>query len=381
MRENFEKSLRQHSEIVNQATEAGETAEKIADEAEKERFLLEEISRPVDELTERLAKEQGTSAETELKILQWQVEKQTVMTNLKADLARLDAGGFDELGFTESDFNIETREDFSLRTASFDAVAGRFAYEDDRRGDRLASMGEVLADLDWDIAYNFAAGAKRREVKKYLVEKAKKELRVLLDEQIIDSELGKSEEKVRDGVRLAYESVRETREAGAEFYKTGFLAEKIVRNFLQILDEDNNLPIELEEADVYQDVIQKMDFIVRHKLANHNLGVGVEGGAGADIAIQFSINPEAEAKKREQLARANHNLKRFGGDVDEIALVIFPDIMARELKQAWEKAGRPAGGPINFMAGETKERLFKELLKNTFSTEQLESYWREAEGV
>lgn len=378
MRENFEKSLRQHSETVKRAMEVEKVMVEITDEAEKELFLLEEISRPVDELVARLAKGQGTTTETELKILQWQVEKQTIMTNLKADLARLDAGGFDEAGFTESDFDVEVGDGFSLRTAAFSAETGRFAYEDDHRVDQSATMGEVLADLDWDIAYNFSSGAKRREVKKYLVEKAKKELRALLDEQIIDSELGKGEEKVHDGPRFVYSAIRERRKEGIE--SQGFWSEKIVRNFLRILEEDYGFPIKLEEADVYQDVIQKIDFIIRHKAVDRNLGVGVEDGQGLDIAIQFSTDLEAKKKKEEQVERANDNIKRFGSDIDEIALVIFPHIMARKLKNAWEKAGRPAGGPINFMASETKERLFKELLKNTFSTEQLENYWREAEG-
>ncbi len=355
MRKGFEFDLSKQSSLVKR--EAGMTGD-IED--------LELLGLETE--LERMAQNQDSSSvEVQYEIFELQKQKQEIIQRLNESLACLD--------------NPECHEKISEgeRLAKYDSITKSFIYRDDKNEERLASFGEMVTDIDWDLYYHLdRETTPRAYLKKYLVEKAKAELRDLLDKQIIVSEVGNK--YVNDDLQEAYKNVSYGREIGFDKRSPGFISETIVKNFLRQLTLDKDLPFEVKQADIFQDVEQKMDFIIhKHEDA---LGVRVEENAEAtDVAIQFTINAEAKAKKERQIERVEKVLKKNHEEITNIALVVFPIAMANKLKSDWERTGKISGGPGKFLSPEVEQKLFFELLKDIFTPEQIDKYWDEVQSV
>ncbi|MCX6741233.1 MAG: hypothetical protein NTY61_02435 [Candidatus Parcubacteria bacterium] len=135
------------------------------------------------------------------------------------------------------------------------------------------------------------------------------------------------------------------------------------------------MPFEIHEADIFQDVEQKIDFIIHRK--EKLRGVNVETDEKAqDIGIQFSINTRAAEHKKHQIRKSQQELRNEGGYIQDIALVIFPLNIACSLRQEWKERGRPAGGPSKFLNRKTAEILFVKLLRDMFAPEEIKDSWQ-----
>ena len=312
-----------------------------------------------------MAFEQNTTQEVQQNIYELQKQKQVIMEKLRQDLACLDGEGC----------NFEIGRE--AREAKFDEVTKTFSYKNNKGQEVEATLGEVVTDMDWDIYYNLDTYTTPRQyLKKYLVEKTKVELRDLLDRQIIASRVG--DRYVNDEIQDTYRNIEYGREIGADKRQSGFISETVVKNFLKQLTIDKNLPFIIKEADVFQDVEQKMDFIVHKKEKTQGVRVETDENV-SDVAIQFTVNESAVEKKKRQIERAEKVLKMSHEDITDIALVVFPLTMANQLKKDWEKAGMPAGGPGKFLSPEVEKQLFFKLLKDIFSEEEIEGYWERAQ--
>ncbi len=355
MRKGFEFDLSKLSSLVKR--EAGMTG----DIEDLELLGLE------TELEQMAQNQDSSSVEVQYEIFELQKQKQEIMQRLNESLACLD--------------NPECREGIvqGERLASYDNITKSFVYQDDKNEERLASFGEMVTDIDWDLYYHLdRETTPRAYLKKYLVEKAKAGLRDLLDKQIIVSEIGNK--YVNDDIQDTYRNVSYGREIGADKRSNGFISETIVKNFLRQLTLDNDLPFEIKQADVFQDVEQKMDFIIHKR--EEALGVRVEENDEAtDVAIQFTTNTEAKAKKERQIERSEKVLRKNHEEITDIALVVFPLAMANKLKSDWERTGKIAGGPGKFLSPEVEQKLFFELLKDIFTSEQIDKYWEEVQSV
>lgn len=411
MRESFEKYLQEQNTLAKKELEQERESLKAGETSEFEVGGL-------DDLLEKGAEEQSGNVETQEYIYIIQKEKQRVMAKLKEDLARLDneenekkylvendseesEGGEGDEGAEESeeseendgvsliDLKIEDLErvEEERKIESFNEEEQVFLYRDKRENLQEATLGEVITDLEWDINYDVEEidGAPRLWKKKYLIEKAKKTLLKLADEQIIRSEMDNN--TVGDIIQDTYENIQYGREIGADKRKEGFVSEIMVRSFLRQLAFDKGLPIKVQEADVFQDVEEKIDFIIERQkdilgvqVTEANLYHGEEEEEKSSVAVQFSTNPKAEERKRKQIQRLLRQKRRAGEEVQNMALVIFSKLMAGDLKKEWDRAGRPAGGPVKFMKGEVKKELFEKILQTLFTKEELEDEWGQMVG-
>jgi len=238
------------------------------------------------------------------------------------------------------------------------------------------TFGEVLTDLDWEIEYQFDPASVPRDFRKqYLVEQAKHKLKKLLDRQITRHE--KDSKKIDELRRKAYTGLFEEQRDNRE--TKGHLAEKMVRNFLKKIAIDLNLSLEVFEADVHQDVEDKIDFVLRRR--SYDRGVKVEEGeVKQDLGIQFTIDMriDTEFRKRKQLERA----KRLGSELnlDDLVLVRIDlnDLVIPAIRD-WEKE-KPPGGPDRFLPSAIKRKIFFELLANIFTPKEIETAWQRVEN-
>ncbi len=336
-------------------------AKEQLESSEKSPEELGELVSVLDWHLKKAAERQHTSPEVQEEIYDLQIKKQEIMVALKEQLACLD----------NPECQAERRE--GERLAEFDEEQNRFKYVDDNGGEQAATLGDLITDMDWGVYYGLDKSVPRGVAKKYLVERAKKDLRELLDLQIIKSEANSA--VVHEFKRETYKIVEEERASGVVERRVGFISEAIVKDFLKKLSIDNkDLPFEIHEADVFQDVEQKIDFIIHLKEGSR--GVGVEESAEAkDVGVQFSIAPEFRAKKQEQVNRSIEKLRANREHIRDIALVIFPLAAAEVFKGRWIRHGRPAGGPEKFLYKDMAEKLFTELLKDIVAKEEISKAW------
>lgn len=347
MRPRFEQDLRAFSEVAKDELKLGGE--------------LGDIFKVIDWHLAKAAERQHTNPEVQREIYEVQKQKQDIIKNLKEDLACLD----------NPECHSEKEKD--ERIAEFNSEGKGFSYQDDLGRKQSATFGEIVTDMDWGIEYHLdKKSAPRAMIKKYLVRRAKNRLSKLLDAQIIKSEV--AGDITIEQRKESYRAVEAGRKSGKDNSAPGFIAEKVVENFLQKLSLDQEFPFEIREADVFQDVEMKVDFIIHRK--DRWRGVGVEADEKRqDIGIQFSTNFEARGLKSRQIEKAKRRLGEDRARIDDIVLVMAPRDRVIKMEKAWRSSGRKSGGPSKFISRDLAESLFNNLMKDMLTVKEIASYW------
>ncbi|MFA6604283.1 MAG: hypothetical protein WCT10_05650 [Patescibacteria group bacterium] len=360
MRPGFRTNLEAYGEIAKdemrlKAAE-DETAEKTDAAAREE---TERLATVLDWHAEKRAEKSGTSQDIQYEIFDIQKRKQKIMARLKEELRELDH---------PSEQETEPAPDCRrIRQEN-----GQLFWKRADGKDVPVTVGEIVTDLAWGIDYDLdRETVPRLTRKRLLIERTKYELEDLLDLQILTEEIASGNthpERVR-----AYEARKTDRETGEPPF--GILAEKIMVQFLRKLSIDHKLDFDVTSADIYQDVTQKIDFIIRRNV--HNRGVRLEEG-GPELAakgVQFTMNNNRVVlrRKAEQIEKSKQRLSE-DDHIDDIMLVVFD---SRTLGEAFDKwrADRTPGGPDQFLDPKLRKRLFFEMLGGLATNEELEEQW------
>lgn len=389
MRKGFEQNLRQYSsDITAKASPVhkkekkrlrnlGRAQDKKLEEltVSKEIELDDDLQALDEQLEDKLleaSESQHVNEVTRAKLYSLQIQKQLVMEHLRHDMACLD----------NPDCSHEkTPEE---RIAKYNENDNSFTYIDDKNNQRRATFGEIITDVDFGIYYDLDTETVPRDAsKKYILAKAKSELRELLDQQIIVSEM--NNEEVDELKKEAYENIQLSKNDGFYEKNPAFVSEMVVKNYLKQLSIDKSLPFEVVEADVYQDVEHKMDFIIHRKDDFKAAKVVSDTESGEikivpDVAIQFSLDSGKRSHKLKQINNAEKKLEMSEEKIKSIALVIFPEVKARNLNDKWKKDGKPAGGPGKYMDTETRHQLFQKLLSELFEEREVGDMWEKAQS-
>jgi len=356
MRQSFEKDLITYNEIAKQKA-LEETEGPSAEEINR----LEQV---LDWHLEQAAKKQHTNTETQQSIFNIQEEKQRIMQKLHQDFQCLD------------DPNCAVEKQKDERLLKFDEKTNSFIYQDDERHEQAATSGSLLSDMNWDIFYHIDKNSVPRAfAKKYFLERSKKELLNLLDLQIIKSE--SEGDIIPESRKEAYRVVEYERSDGTSKERMGFVAENLVKGFLQKLIIDQRLPLQMQEANVFQDVEQKIDFIIHHKEQKRGVDVEVSDKI-KDLGIQLTVNPNAVEHKKTQIEHSKKKLEQLNEHVvDDIALILFSMDLTRHLIYKWQQIGRPSGGPDQLLKRPLAEKLFKKLTKDMLNEKEVSLYWEQ----
>lgn len=372
MRPGFERHLRKYSQ-----------AEKAIGKADTGKEL-KEIDQQLQRDLKLGAEKSFTTQHDQEAIYNLQEKKQAVMRRLKRDLAYLDDPEHAEE--RDPDRRFVTYED------------GRYFIESDE-GRSAVSLGEIMTDYEWGIEYQLDQQTVPRITRKeYLVELARAEIRDYLDQQILIEEIegatrfaalpNRQDESARggqndeDGQKIAarhkataYRGYRESMEQQPEY--GGYAAEKMVRNFLKKISIDLQVDFDIIPADAYEDVAQKIDFIIKRK--RRNRGVKVESPEEEDqqeeqsaLGIQFTINTNVSVlhKKTRQVKRSVRQLSSEDR-VDDIVLVAMSVRNVGKVVRTWKSQGRASGGPDKLWSGEVKERILRGLLQGIVSEDEM----------
>ncbi|MFH1171070.1 MAG: hypothetical protein V1778_00845 [bacterium] len=342
MREEFEQQLHQYNDTLRELLDP----ENTEDDA---RQIEAELRREV----KAAARDSLTAPETQRKIVALQKEKLAVMDRLHEEFRHIEHP--DEQRETPAMARPVSAEGENL---SMEADNGRLVS---------ITAGELLTDGEWGVTYATDASVPYDLRKRYAVESARQELRQLLDEQII---LGEGESSATHAFkRETYQRIHERREAGD--MPAGIIAEKMVRNYLKKLSIDSGVDFEILDSDVYQDVEQKIDFIIRRRA--HHRGVRVDMGTQCGVQMTTATSEALLAHKQHQVERSKHRL-RSADAVDDIVLVSIPLKDAAGIYARWRTQKAP-GGPDKLWDDTTREAIFRGVLAGVFPAEEIEEAW------
>ncbi|MFA6594521.1 MAG: hypothetical protein WCT16_04695 [Candidatus Buchananbacteria bacterium] len=239
------------------------------------------------------------------------------------------------------------------------------------------TIGDIITDYELGIEYYLDPDSVSKIVrKKYLFETTKRELRNLLDKQIIKDEKGYgqfapaapfvSKQQILKGELLDNPAA------------IGFVAEIVVSNFLEKLFWDFSADFQLIRTDVYEDVAHKIDFAIKRK--RHYRGVKVEGRPeeaeeahlGVNVGIQFTVSQENK-KLNEKKKQIKEMRKKIGEDIelDDIVLVSLPIRNLNEVFFQWIMNGRQSGGPDKLWDMTIKYAIIEGVLQGLMTPEEI----------
>jgi len=327
------------------------TVKKGSDEAKQ---LEIDLNQAIGEAV----KTRQSDPEAQERIFSLQKKKQRVMQEFKTALALLD-GPLEEIEQPKGATKVVMRN-------------GRYIASPDYGEEQEITLGQLLTDGEWGIRYfPDPLSVPRAVCKRYLIEDAKRQIQQYADKQILEDELASA--MTLPARKETYKAIKAEQEAGIEW--EGLIAEKMVRGFMQKIAIDYRLPFEILKIDLFLDVDRKIDFLIRRE--DYERGATVETVADMpNVGIQFTISKRLShiKSKERQITKAKTRLTPEER-IRDIVLVAIPLDRSWQMYENW-KDERTAGGPDDRWDPEVKERIFRGVLRDMFSPEEIEEMWK-----
>lgn len=311
-------------------------------------------------------------------ILKFDVLKRKRMALLKDSLKKIDSG--------ENPFG---RRPDSKRTSIYYDEAGETFYIEKDGHNIPISIGDVVADYGWDLTYapddSMPRHVVRKLSKRIAINEARRDI-----EGIYDSEL-RTVHGVSGGVNSGLtidrlQSMFESSKKPNGF--RGTIAERAIQEFLTRVSINNpELGFLVERSNAVEDTELKYDFKVKRRERFRGVALHDKESSRDQyvkekrrLGIQFaaSESPTYLRHKTEQIKKAKekisspvHFVKR---NIEDIVLVAVQLSSFAEYFKRWLEAGKPPGGPEQYMAPEEKRKILKEVSENfiPLTEEQIE---------
>lgn len=239
--------------------------------------------------------------------------------------------------------------------------------------DNKISIGEILSSrklgseisLDKNIS-NFGEGKrllkalKEKKIADIVAKNYGEELSKTLSEKIKREDYLKSK---------AYEEIYKRSKENKEQF--GIKAEQIFISLLESISIDRtDLSLKVYEANPWQDVENKIDFILERK--NKKKGIGVEEKEDLKtIGVQFTTATSKKSHKLDQIRKAKYKIKET--EIDDI---IYIEIDSKILRKAIDDSKKEQNkflNPIKFLPKDIKDRLLKKLFKDILNDTEIKS--------
>lgn len=303
-----------------------------------------------------------------LKILKNNIDKRLVMHYLKEKLRQIDK---------KEDY--PDKEKAHRRTIFYDEEHGQFFVKEDAKKKPI-SFGDIVADYEYGIEYrpdDSVPEKQWRKIRKLAdLTEARRKVEHIFNQELMTlgfSAGGGSTNITEQDLEKRFKET-EPQDRGLE----GLIAEKEVKNFLiRVQYNDPDLNFKVEPANAVEDTELKYDFKIL--LPEKRRGVAVEGNEMSreefvknkrSVGLQFTIAREGLGHKIKQVKEAKKEIssKRYEEiikkPVDDIVLLKLDFIQYSEYFKRWLAAGKPSGGPEQYLTKEEKVRIFKETTKN-----------------
>jgi hypothetical protein len=236
------------------------------------------------------------------------------------------------------------------------------------------TAGKIIAARRWGIDVGIPETPDQTDeesrTRTILLEKlVSDELNGKLNKEIA-TRLAESIKKFRPEVSEAYSKIAER--SGERSKQFGIIAEQIVLGVLEEIAIDrNDLGLTVMEANAFQDVYNKIDFIITTHQARRGVGVNRDQNEIEEksIGIQFTTNKLMAEHKMDQI----NKVKERGTEVDDIVYVDINNKLLKGAVNKWKKLGRPIAGPWNFLPPEIRKKTLTRLFNGLLTPEQEKS--------
>ncbi|GEM_PF-6533993 len=356
MREDFARRLETHKKF----------AREVVDGSSQDTQVLDQI---IDLELEQLAHEARTSVEVQRVVFHLQQDKQRIMAILHQQL--------------RGEEPQDTLEAQANRQRFVRFTDGKLIWQRHDGETFEITPGELLTAGEWGVHYQLDAQSVPLPVRKrYFAREARRAIWKLLQRQIALEESQKMPKAVGAAKRRQslpatqkqsqpmkplgeiFQAALQRLETGEE--SAGFIGERMVRTWLEKCAIEYDLPILVEDSDVYNDVIQMVDFQIRP--------IGRESHA-RPLGIQFSTMDDHVPATKEKLERKRKRLEKYKditcrelGLSDLILVNVSGRYQAHYNKWVHEK--KPVGGPDRSWPPEFRLSLLRPLLEPVLSNRQ-----------
>ncbi len=296
------------------------------------------------------------------KVLKFKIAKRLEMAQLKNNLKRIDA---------QEDLDEKEKK---FRRAVFYDGENFFIKQDDAT--QKITLGDIMADYSWGVKYNPDISTPHKLWRKIGKMIALKESRSRI-EHIFNHELNDLESI---GLPTSSWSVKflEKHPGG------GPIAERMAQTLISRIQYNSpELGIKVESSNALEDIELKYDFKVT--LPEKKRGVAIEGDElpreeyikeKRKLGIQFTIDPREETRKKKERqieeAKSKIGIEKYRNlikkPVDDIVLVTVPLEMYKKYFQKWLEAGKPSGGPEQYLTKEEKQKLVSAIISGPATT-------------
>jgi hypothetical protein len=353
MKESFEHDLRVYNELVKEAKAPEQLTKegRILMQQKIDGVIADTIDRRIEhgELPEASIAEGANDAEMD--VYKLQKEKQTLMEKFFKRTRGLEQG--------------KTVENQGAPVVSFNQETRKLEYENEK-GERISfTKEELYTDAEWGMHYTLDASVPYVIQKEYLVYELKRMVAEKLDAQIIRRET--FSDRIDTLKMRAYEALAGRKENTLE--QSGVIAEKMVKNLLKKISLVPGVEFSIYDADVYQDVEQKVDFII--KRTSHTRGARVK--EDNTIGVQFTIAEGKLDKKEKQIAKAKEKISKNNDNglmLDDLVVVHMPMNYAKKVYMEWKHNPRP-GGPEKTLPVDIQETIITGVLQGLFREEEI----------
>lgn len=234
-----------------------------------------------------------------------------------------------------------------------------------------STLGEVVAarhlGIELALPASLESSGDGKKVRKLVVERNLEDVLFAKLNALLGSKLAETTRREDLLKAKAYEEI--AKRSGEKSEQLGVLAEQILIGVAETIAIDRpDLGITVLPANAYQDVEEKIDFIIESKQKKR--GVGTEAKdlpeEAKSVGVQFTINTSKAAHKAEQIAKA----KERGVHVDDIVYVAIEKKMLQEAVEKWTKAGKPISGPWAYLSEKTRRVTLQAIFGGVLSEEQ-----------
>lgn len=233
--------------------------------------------------------------------------------------------------------------------------------------------GDLLTNGEWGIEYSLdPVHVPPRVREAYVVEHAKRKVRELVDRQILTLENARAP-KTSESSGWKGNVWQRLAKANAE-QAPGRIAERMVRTYLKKAAIDFHLPYTILESDLYQDCLDKIDFIVHVTDTGHTRGVDVQEGEKKerDIVVQFTMNTaKVEDEKRREIQSAPLRERLQAQGVDDAIVVRVPMGRVSDDYGRWSDTNH-ALGPTAYWTNRERHEVLTAVLQNILDDEELQ---------
>gem|GEM_PF-1957954 len=301
------------------------------------------------------------SEPTRLKVEGLQANKRVLIERLHELLRKIDNGEVVE---------IPGRKMYCVQVSS----EGRMEAQDSEGKLKDVSDGQLLTDGVWGIGYQLSSDLPRSLRKEYVLSETRRLVGILLNKQIL---LVESELNQNPAEQSSYKAVLERTEKSENIFSwdDGHIAEAMVHGQISKWIRGYGLPLEIVATDIYEDVTNKLDFILRKP--HYSLGLQVEAeDTNTQIGIQFTLQHRKDSMvgKKGTINRVLERGLRSEYKVDDIALVNMHPAYVKRAVNSWKKH-KQSGGPDDQLELAARVDLFEKICSNLFTQAEIDK-WR-----